>query len=498
MKRFLSLAIALLLALSVGSFTAFAEEEPIEINLIMRNIGYASTNDNEIFKAIEEATGYKINIDLKPGSDYATTCQMVIASGDYPDAMEWHCSTYPNDLQMLADDGLLLPLDELLEEYGQNILANRKSEYFFRSSDDGKIYGIPCRVCEYGTIDYAAIRNDWLEKLNLETPTNSEELFNVLTAFKENAAELVGEGVEFWPMGACQDTLGITNSIFNLFASENGFVIDWNVVDGELVHHINMPGYKNALATIREFYQAGLIDPEYPLMTRDDMLEKWYNNAYGMWLFYLDNSDPVLGSWASQYYGYYPEAEIGAVIPFEDENGVAQIKSNIEKQMLVVFKDAEHPEAVVDLMNYLISDEGVDLVQLGIKGVDWDEDADGNVIINEMTPERMEAAGYKNYYLYMMQGYLTPVRCYDESVIEIGKSHMDLAKPEILLDATPTYLANATTLKDLQCTYATRLIVEADIDFDAVFDEFIEKWNTSGGAQWTEEYNELYKAQQGA
>lgn len=495
MKRFVSLAIVLLMMLGMSSFTAIAEE-PIEIDLIMRNIGYAPTNDNDIFKAIEAATGYKINIDLKPGSDYATTCQMVIASGDYPDAMEWHCSTYPNDLQMLADDGLLLPLDELLAEYGQNILANREDANFFRSSTDGKIYGIPCRTVEYGYNNYAAIRNDWLDKLGLETPASSEELFEVLTAFKENSVELVGEDVEFWPMGACKGRLGISDSIFDLFASENGFIADWNVVDGELVHYINMPGYKNTLATIREFYQAGLIDPEYPLMTRDDMLEKWYNNAYGMWLFYLDNSDPVLGSWASQYYGYYPEAEIGAVIPFEDENGVAQMRGSVEKPMLVVFKDAEHPEAVIDLMNWLITDEGVDLVQLGIKGVDWDEDAEGHITINEKSPERMEEMGYKNYYLYMMQGYLTPARCYDESVIAIGESRMDMVKYQIVLEATPAYLANGTVLNDLESTYATRLIVEEDIDFDAVFNEFVEKWNSSGGAQWTEEYNEAYKARQ--
>lgn len=497
MKRILSLVFALLLALSATCLSA-AAESPIEINLVMRNIGYASTNDNDIFRAIEAATGYKINIDLKPGSDYTTTCQMVIASGDYPDAMEWHCATYPNDLQMLVDDGLLLPLDDLLEEYGQNILAHRESNSFFRSNSDGQIYGIPCRVSEYGFNDYVAVRQDWLETLNLEIPTNSEELFDVLTVFKEHGAELVGEGVEFWPMGAWQDAPGISSTIFDLVASENSFVADWNIVDGELVYFINMPGYKNALATLRKFYQAGLIDPEYPLMTRDDTLEKWYNNAYAIWPFYLDNSDPVLGSWASQYYGYYPEAQIGAIIPFEDENGVAQMRGSVEKQMLIVFKDAEHPEAVIDLMNYLISDEGVDLVQLGIKGVDWDEDAEGNVTIYEKSPERMEEMGYKNYYLYMMQGYLTPIRCYDPSVIAIGESRLDMVKYQIVLDATPAYLANGTTLSDLQQTYATRLIVEEDIDFDAVFNEYIEKWNASGGEQWTKEYNELYKAHQAA
>ena len=57
-------------------------------------------------------------------------------------------------------------------------------------------------------------------------------------------------------------------------------------------------------------------------------------------------------------------------------------------------------------------------------------------------------------------------------------------------------MANGTVLNDLESTYATRLIVEEDIDFDAVFNEFVEKWNSSGGAQWTEEYNEAYKARQ--
>ena len=490
MKRLLALVLAL--CLTLGILPALAEDQPV-INLVMRNIGSAVSTDNDINRALEAATGVKINIDFKPGSNYSTTCQMTLA-GDLPDAMEWHCATYPNDLQNLADDGLLLPLDDLLQEYGQNILANRGEGNFFRSSEDGKIYAIPCRTIEYGCNDYVAIRQDWLDKLGLKSPASSAEYKEVLTAFKDHAAELVGEGVEFWPMGACSSTRGISDSIFDLFASENGFVADWNVVDGQLVYHINMPGYKKCLETIRDFYQSGLIDPEYPLMSRDDMLEKWYKDAYGSWLFYLDNSDPYLGSWAKTYYSYYPEAKIGGVFAFPDENGVSRIDGGFEKQMLVIFNTCKNPEAVMKVMNYLCSDEGVDLVQLGIKGVDWDEDENGKVTVYDLTSERKEALGYKSYYLYMMKGYLTPARCYDPSVIEIGEKTLACAVTPIVLNATPTQMEARTTMNDLEKTYSTRLIVEKDIDFDAVFDEFIQKWNAAGGAKWTEEYNAEYQA----
>jgi putative aldouronate transport system substrate-binding protein len=495
MKRILALMLSLMLL--TGAIGFAIAEEPAQIHLIMRNIGSATSDDNETNQAIEEATGVKVNITFKPGADYATTCQMVIASGELPDAMEWHCATFPNDLQELADDGLLMPVDDLLQEYGQNILAHRDADKFFRSSTDGKIYAIPCRTVEYACNNYVAIRQDWLDKLGLETPESSEQYYQVLTAFKENAAQLAGADAEFWPMGAHQDNLGISDSIFDLFASENGLVADWNDVDGEAVYYINMPGYYNTIKTIRKFYQDGLIDPEYALMSRDDMLEKWYNNAYGSWLFYLDNSDPVLGSWAKTYYSYYPEAKIGGVYAFPDENGVSRIDGGFEKQMFVIFKDAQNPEAVMKVMNYLCSDEGVDLVQLGIRDVDWTEDEAGNVVVNDITNERKEALGYKSYYLWMMQGYLTPSRCYDPSVIEIGEKTLSTAVSPIVLNATQTYLDSGTTLDDIRKNYATRLIVEKDIDFDVLFDEYVQKWNDAGGAKWSEEYNALYQEVKG-
>ena len=129
MKRILSLALALALILSLAP-TALAEE-PVTIKLVTRNIGSATSSDNDIHRAIEEAIGVNIEIDFKPGSGYATTCQMVLAGNELPDAMEWFCSTFPNDLQNLADDGLLLPLDDLLSEYGTNILNCREDDYFF-------------------------------------------------------------------------------------------------------------------------------------------------------------------------------------------------------------------------------------------------------------------------------------------------------------------------------------------------------------------------------
>lgn len=514
MKKLVSLLVALLLVMATPAMAAATLSplgeyplvigDPATLTILMEgNNNITDYEENSFTQFIEESLNVSLDFTLLPAGEADSKLSIMVNSGEeLPDVIN-HPIRSLNTTYSFAQAGAIIPVNDLYEQYSVKLkpINEAHPEYYIIkaiTAPDGNFYSIPEYRSELGnhTPFRMFINTTWLEQLNLEKPTTTEEFYNVLKAFKDNAAELVGEGVPFWPMGACSSTRGISDIIFDVFASENGLVAEWNVVGDELVYHINMPGYKNTLATLRKFYQDGLIDPEYPLMSRDDMLEKWYQNAYGSWLFYLDNSDPNLGSWAKTYYGYYPEAKIGAVTAFPDAEGVARIDGAFEKQMFVVFKDCKNPEAVMKLLNYLVTPEGVDLVQMGIKGVDWTEDENGKVTVNDVPAERKEKLGYKSYYLWMMDGYLTPARCYDPSVIEIGERQLKTAVTPIVLNATETYLDAGTTLKDLEKTYATRLIVEADIDFDAVFDEFVTKWNEAGGAQWTVEYNEQYKATQ--
>jgi len=209
------------------------EGKPIELDIVIRHIGFTTNNDNAIAKELNERLNMNINWILKRSENYPQQCSILIASGDYPDAMEYWCSQYPNELQQMADDGIIRPVDELIAKFGPEFTEEVRPDFtWFVSQTDGKRYAIPCRFNEMRNGTVLQICSDWLKKLNLEVPDSSEELFKVLTAFKENSDLLVGKGNQLIPYGGIQGwDDGLRQHIF----SENGFISDWNEVGDVLL-----------------------------------------------------------------------------------------------------------------------------------------------------------------------------------------------------------------------------------------------------------------------
>lgn len=108
-----------------------------------------------------------------------------LAGGTAPDI----CMTYGGDLvQQYVDMGGLYPLDGLLEEYGQDLkefLGKDVLQYGQFDAGNGMEQFCLCarRIIIAAQTNY--IRKDWLEKLNMEVPTNIDELYAYLTAAKE-------------------------------------------------------------------------------------------------------------------------------------------------------------------------------------------------------------------------------------------------------------------------------------------------------------------------
>ena len=356
----------ILLILSVAVSSAFARGsadssgDMTELHIMSRNIGNATTTDNIIHRELERRTGLRLSFDFRSSTNYNQACMTVIASGDYPDAMEFW-GTWPRDLQDMADDGILRPLDDLIARYGPEFTpAVRLAEDWFVSTTDGRRYGIPCRTQEFGLLQTMVIRSDWLNRLGLQMPRNSDEFFNVLTAFQQNAEALVGQNRRFVPLGLYSDRLPF---LLNYFMSENGMINGWNWVDGRLVHHVNMPGYKNVLQTARRFYQAGLIEPEFLIIrSRDDAMNRIMANQYGTWSWFADSVDEETSPLATQLYAGLPElrGNMGLVPFFQDQNGEFRFTQGFNRQQMIIFTNTPEEKAanIVRLMNFIVSEEG--------------------------------------------------------------------------------------------------------------------------------------------
>jgi putative aldouronate transport system substrate-binding protein len=468
--------------------------KPVDLQIVIRHIGYTRDNNNVIAQELNKRLNLKIDWVLKPAENYPQQCALLIASASYPDAMEYWCAQYPNELQQLADDKVIRPVDDLLAKYGKEITEEVRPKYtWFVSKTDGKRYGIPTRFNEMKSNTAFQIRSDWLKKLNLEVPDSSAQLFNVLSAFKKNSDLLVGKGNQLIPYGGINP---FTDGLRTLILSENGSTDAWNVLDGKVVYYVNMPGYKESLRTLRNLFQAGLVEPEYPMMNREMYLDKWYKNIYGCWTTWVDNLNAATDAYIQIYMKAYPQAELAFLYPFPDKAGVRRMAGGIVQIQAVIFKKTsdEKAAALVKLWNYMLSPEGSDLVEMGIQGTNWSEDTmtPGKAVFTPplLTEDRAKL-GYYSYNWSMKRWYFP--RWNATITRNIGLSYAKHCVVPPVIATTPEALKNGTVMSDIVRTSEVELICSKNINFDSAFDAYVSKWNGAGGKKWTDEMNAEYR-----
>jgi len=199
MKKTLSFILALVMLMSMAVIPASAEEGWIELRVEAYDRSVAGFNLEDCWQLhyAQEHFGNpnKIKLVYVPTSrwDEGTLLTNYLAGGTAPDL----CMTYNGDLinQYIEFDGLW-QLDELLETYGQNLKAFLGEDLLkFGQQDadgDGKKeqWFLPARRLSVANVGNF-IRQDWLDKLNMERPTNIETFTEYLRAAK--AANLGGE-----------------------------------------------------------------------------------------------------------------------------------------------------------------------------------------------------------------------------------------------------------------------------------------------------------------
>ena len=140
MKKLVSLLLALCMALSIGIVSASADDVP-EITWFLTGVGTTAPDDCIVLQEMNSRLGIKINtIQCAPG-DGDAKLNSLIAAGTLPDVLE----TGLADAQEFIAEGMLTPLEDLLPEYGEAILAEvglEQLEGMPANQIDGHIYQI--------------------------------------------------------------------------------------------------------------------------------------------------------------------------------------------------------------------------------------------------------------------------------------------------------------------------------------------------------------------
>lgn len=277
MKKLLSLLLALLMVLSVFS-VSFAEDERETLTVFVADS--AISNENTFTTYIED--NMNVNLDITVLPDAVNKIDMMILAGEK--LADVICIKVGNQTAYRwAQSGAVIPMTPYFEnpEFNANLVACEEivpGIYDYIECEDGNYYSIPFYQRElHSTVHNKMWMNTaWLEELNLEVPTNLDEFYNVLVAFKEAHPD-------------CYPILGssqVKQGDFILWIM-NSFIYDDNIdhlnVDenGQLSAAYVTDMWKEALIYVRKLVDEGLYPVECFTMDRATTMTEILRNGDG-------------------------------------------------------------------------------------------------------------------------------------------------------------------------------------------------------------------------
>ncbi len=227
----------------------------------------ASHNEVPAYQEAEKLTGIKIKFIHPAAGQTTEQFNLIMASGDLPDMMQYGWLTIPGGPEKAIADKAILKLNDLVKANGPAIggfLNGRPDIGKKIVTDQGSMYVVPFlrpwikdpseKWQGYSTS--AHFRKDWLEEMNLPMPKTVGDWEKTLTAFK-------GRGPNIIPMASLPE--GAMGGISGLRWMAGAWGLDYNfyVVDGKVFNGAVSPEFKEWLALINRWYEAGLIDKDF-------------------------------------------------------------------------------------------------------------------------------------------------------------------------------------------------------------------------------------------
>lgn len=476
---------------------------------------------NEFTKWYEEKTNIHIDWQTVPVSALAEKLQVTLAGGDLPEVIMTAGLT-PSQLVAYGSQGLFLPLNDLIDQYAPNIKKMMEQvpesrKYLY--APDGNIYGLP-RYSENVHTSMPKklwINQKWLDNLGLQMPETTEDLYNVLKAFKTKDPNGNGKADEIPFAGATQDNNEPESFIMQsfLFFDRDTYVM---VENDKIVFTGDSEGYKEGLKYLRRLIQEGLLAPESFTQDRKALTAlseapegARLGAAPGLiWTqFSVSNSPlgrdkefvpvPILAGPDGKRYGF-DKGE--SVIPAE----------------FVITKNAKNPEAAIRWINFFYDSSQMLETGMspsyGIEGVHWEKIEPGKFGLDGVTPAEfrilVQPGTPGNYYWNQsVPSYSTVKTMYRyevtpemDSEVVLYNTTKELYKPYSMLDKKLPFLyfmpEDLAKYGDLQKNIVGVVrqfmlkFVTGNLDIDKDWDKYIQELNNAGLKQYVDILQETY------
>ncbi|MER2458920.1 extracellular solute-binding protein [Bacillus subtilis] len=435
-------------------------------------------------KEIEKLTNTELDITWVPDAVKEDRLNAALAAGNLPQIVT--IQDIKNSSVMNAfRSGMFWEIGDYIKDYPN---LNKMNKLINKNvTIDGKLYGIYRErpLSRQGIV----IRKDWLDNLNLKTPKTLDELYEVAKAFTEDDPDKDGE----------DNTIGLADrndliyGAFKTIGSYEGMPTDWKESGGKFTPDFMTQEYKDTMNYMKKLRDNGYMNKDFPVTSKTQQQELFSQGKAGI---YIGNMvDAVnLRDHASDK---SMKLEIINRIKGPDgkervwasggHNGVfafpkTSVKTEAELKRILAFFDRIAEKDVYSLMTY------------GIDGVHYNKGEDKTFTRKESQVKDWQTDIQPLSALIAIdKAYLKntgdPLRTAYEELTEDNEKIIVSNPAESLYSASES--ERGDELKKI-IDDATYKYMIGDIT-ESQFDKEVEKWESSGGKQIIQEYEEAFK-----
>ncbi|TSB46022.1 extracellular solute-binding protein [Alkalicoccobacillus porphyridii] len=367
-------------------------DEEITLSLMAPGTGLAEWKDMPTLQEYSEMTNIQFDYTTPPSSDFATRLNLSFASGDIADII-YGAGTSNLTPGMEVDygrQGILIPLEDLIAEYAPNIqrLLDENPEIAKSiTTVDGHIYSLPV-INQHPHAGWAVpmwYNGEWLDALDADVPTTTDELYDLLVRFRDEDPNGNGEADEI-PLLDVQ-----MNSTRKAFIAAFGMK-EWGIeeVDGEVRYAPMTDNYKEYLTYMNKLYEEGLLDPETFSQSDEQKKAKGQDNRIGLfpdWFSFFTTGQTEEEAVNNPM--FHPLSS-----PITDEP-LIPINPGITRGTFSITNNNEHPEASIRWVDYFYSDEGADFLNQGPEGYLFEFDENGERVELEIPSQYESSEDYR-------------------------------------------------------------------------------------------------------
>ncbi|TVY09151.1 extracellular solute-binding protein [Paenibacillus cremeus] len=342
-------------------------KEPLKLKMFTR---IAPTNgpfkDMPVFQDYEKMSNIQVEFIEAPTDGFNEKKNLLFASNELPDAL-YRSGLTPLEAIRYGSGGQLIPLEKLIDQYAPNLKKLMDAYPEIRpaiTTPEGHIYAIP------GIVTVGSARTDkkwinqaWLKKLNLKEPETTDDLYEVLKAFRDKDPNGNGKQDEI-PMTA-RNGLSIVPIMAGSFGLDFQLGYNINLENDKVNIWMGSDRNKELLMYLNKLYSEKLLDQELFTQKEAQYLAKQGSGNTGF--FFDQTNNPMLdGKVESQYIG---------IAPLKGPHGDRlQLASPVPRDFgaFAITSVNKNPEATMRWVDYFFGDEGSTMLRFGRKGDNYE------------------------------------------------------------------------------------------------------------------------------